>query len=45
MGAFELAIYRWEKGAAHKFLGPENATDVWSVKKVNPNQMEHSDQL
>lgn len=28
-----------EGGAAHKFYGPANVTDVWTVKKVNPNQM------
>ena len=30
-----------EKGAAHQFLGPKNATDVWSIKKVNPQSMIH----
>ena len=29
------------KGAGHKFFGPNNATDVWSVKKVSPNKMVH----
>ena len=41
MGAFELAFYGWRKGAAHKFLGPANATDLWHVKKVNPQSMVH----
>ena len=27
--------------AAHQFLGPNNAVDVWSVKKVNPQSMVH----
>ena len=30
-----------EKGAAHHFFGPNNATDVWSVKKINPQSMVH----
>jgi len=34
-------FYTWREGAAHVFLGPNNATDVWSVKKINPQQMEH----
>jgi DNA modification methylase len=41
MGAFEIAFYGWKEGAAHLFLGPNNATDLWHVKKVNPNKMCH----
>ncbi len=41
MGAFEIAFYGWRKGAAHQFFGPNNATDLWEVKKVNPNKMVH----
>ena len=41
MGAFELAFYGWKKGAAHQFLGPNNATDLWHVKKINPQSMIH----
>ncbi len=41
MGNHEWCFYGWKEGAAHQFLGPNNATDVWSVKKVNPNQMVH----
>lgn len=35
-------FYGWREGAAHWF-NPEitNATDVWSVKKVNPQSMVH----
>jgi len=35
-------FYGWREGAAHYF-NPEitNATDVWSVKKVNPQAMVH----
>src|SRR5947209_8781332 len=35
MGAFEIAFYGWKEGAAHTYLGPNNATDLWHVKKVN----------
>jgi DNA modification methylase len=41
MGAFELAFYGWKEGAAHSFFGPNNATDLWHIKKVNPQQMSH----
>jgi DNA modification methylase len=41
MGAFEICFYGWREGAAHVFLGPNNATDLWHVKKVNPQSMVH----
>jgi DNA modification methylase len=41
MGAFEICFYGWREGAAHLFLGPNNATDLWHVKKVNPQSMVH----
>ncbi len=41
MGAHEWALYGWREGAAHVFLGPNNATDLWHVKKISPPQMEH----
>jgi DNA modification methylase len=41
MGNHEWAFYGWREGAAHQFFGPNNATDVWSIKKVNPNNMVH----
>jgi DNA modification methylase len=41
MGDFELAFYGWRRGAAHQFFGPPNTTDVWAVKKVNPQSMVH----
>jgi DNA modification methylase len=41
MGAFEIAFYGWREGAAHQFFGPNNATDLWHVKKVNPQNMIH----
>jgi DNA modification methylase len=41
MGNHKWAFYGWKEGAAHQFFGPNNATDVWSVKKVNPQSMVH----
>jgi len=41
MGCFELAFYGWREGAGHKFYGPNNALDLWEVKKVNPQSMVH----
>jgi DNA modification methylase len=41
MGAFEICFYGWRQGAGHHFFGPNNATDLWHVKKVNPNAMVH----
>jgi DNA modification methylase len=41
MGAHEWCFYGWKEGAAHVYLGPNNATDLWQVKKVNPQSMIH----
>jgi DNA modification methylase len=41
MGAHEWCFYGWREGAAHKFFGPNNATDLWHVKKIPPQRMEH----
>jgi DNA modification methylase len=41
MGNHEWSFYGWKEGAAHKFFGPPNISDVWSVKKVNPQNMVH----
>jgi DNA modification methylase len=41
MGNHEWCFYGWREGAAHQFFGPANATDVWSVHKVNPQSMVH----
>lgn len=41
MGNHEWCFYNWREGAAHQFYGPNNATDVWSVKKLNHQSMEH----
>src|SRR5260370_26921102 len=37
----EWCFFGWREGAAHQFFGPANATDVWSVKKINPQSMVH----
>ncbi|HEY7425617.1 MAG TPA: DNA modification methylase [Gemmataceae bacterium] len=41
MGAHEWCFYGWREGAAHQFYGPANATDLWAIKKVNPQNMIH----
>jgi DNA modification methylase len=41
MGNHEWCFYGWKEGAAHRFFGPTNVPDVWSVKKVNPQAMVH----
>jgi DNA modification methylase len=41
MGNHEWCFYGWREGAAHQFFGPNNAVDVWSVHKVNPQAMVH----
>jgi len=41
MGAFEICFYGWKEGAGHHFYGPNNATDLWHIKKVNPQSMVH----
>jgi DNA modification methylase len=41
MGAHEWCFYCWKEGAGHKFFGPNNAQDLWRVKKVTPQNMVH----
>jgi DNA modification methylase len=41
LGCYEIAYYGWKEGAAHVFLGPNNARDLWPIKKVNPQSMVH----
>jgi len=41
MGAFELCFYGWREGAGHKFFGPNNAEDLWHVRKIAPPKMVH----
>lgn len=41
MGAHEWCFYTWKEGAAHRFYGPNNVTDVWHVKKIPPQKLEH----
>jgi DNA modification methylase len=37
----EWCLYGWKEGAAHRFFGPGNATDVWSVPNADPQSMVH----
>jgi DNA modification methylase len=41
MGVHEWCFYCWREGAAHQFFGPANVTDLWRVRKVNPQRMIH----
>jgi len=41
MGAHEWCFYCWREGAAHRFFGPNNVPDLWHVKKVSPQKMQH----
>jgi DNA modification methylase len=41
MGAFEICFYGWKEGAGHQFYGPNNVPDLWHIKKINPQSMEH----
>ncbi len=34
-------FYGWNEGAGHKYYGPNNETDLWNVKKIPPQQLEH----
>jgi DNA modification methylase len=41
LGNHEVCYYGWKEGAAHRWFGPNNAVDVWPIKKVNPQNMIH----
>jgi len=41
MGNHEWCFYGWREGAGHKFYGPNNVPDVWSIKKISPQKMIH----
>jgi DNA modification methylase len=41
MGDHEWAFYGWREGAAHQFYGPNNVPDLWPIKKISPQKMEH----
>jgi DNA modification methylase len=41
MGNHEWCFYGWREGAGHQFFGPNNAVDVWSIKKIAPQNMVH----
>lgn len=38
---YDAAFYGWREGAGHKFFGPANVPDVWTVKKVSSQKMVH----
>ncbi len=40
-GNHEWCFYGWRLGAGHQFYGPNNATCVWPIKKVNPQSKVH----
>jgi DNA modification methylase len=41
MTAYELAFYGWRKDAGHQWFGGTNVPDLWRVKGVQHNLMEH----
>lgn len=41
LGCFELGYYGWREGAAHQFFGPNNAPDLWVVKKLHHTESLH----
>jgi len=41
MGNHEWCFYGWREGAGHRFLGPPNVPDTWSLKKISPQKMLH----
>ena len=41
LGNHEWAFYCWREGAGHQWFGPNNVPDVWNVKKIAPQKMEH----
>ncbi|MEZ6080765.1 MAG: DNA methyltransferase [Pirellulaceae bacterium] len=34
-------FYGWKEDAGHKYFGPNNVTDLWQVKKIPPQRLEH----
>ncbi len=47
LSGHEPCVYGWKQGAEHYFKRQaqgENYADIWKVKKINPNDMEHSAQ-
>jgi DNA modification methylase len=41
MGNHEWCFYGWKEGKAHRFFGPDNVSDVWTIKKISPQNMVH----
>jgi DNA modification methylase len=40
-GNHEWCLYGWREGAAHRFYGPKNVTDVWSIKNIDRQSTIH----
>lgn len=41
MTQYEVCLYGWKSGAGHEWYGPNNITDLWSVKRVTQSKMVH----
>ena len=41
MNDCEHCWYGWKEGASHEWIGANNVSNVWEVKKVNPANMVH----
>ncbi len=41
MNDCEHCWYGWKEGGPHQWIGPNNISNVWEVKKVNPADMVH----
>ncbi|HAC93025.1 MAG TPA: chromosome partitioning protein ParB [Planctomycetaceae bacterium] len=41
MGNHEWCFYSWREGAGHRYYGPNNATDTWSIKKLSSAKTVH----
>lgn len=41
MGNHEWCFYGWREGGAHRWFGPANVPDTWSIKKISPQSMVH----
>lgn len=41
LGGYELAFYGWKEGAGHRYFGDHTERDIWHVKKIPPQTMEH----
>jgi DNA modification methylase len=41
MNDCEHCWYGWKEGGPHQWIGPNNISNIWEVKKVNPADMVH----